>query len=366
MNTELISLAGQLAQAHTPEQVFGELTGGGEEQLANLKRIYRRLAKIAHPDIYQSGEDRAMAQRAFNALANWFAQAAKKIKAQQYGQRPTIVLRTKKRSYRVSSNPIASEIYNLYSCTFDDRGQATAATLRVVRDPHANDLALNESKILRALSNGQEAGKFSAYIPRLIDAFTYQENGVTVQANIIDKTHGWYSLEDVRRVYPPGLDPKDMAWMWRRLLVALGFAHINGIICAAVLPKNIWILPHDHGLRLENWLYAVQDPTQPGKRMEAIDPKYRAWYPPEVLNKDTPVFGTDIAMSAKCMVYVLGGDPIDHQLPSTIPAPIQSFLAGCLLPDKRARHQDAWGLKEEFDWVIEKLWGTRTFHPFHL
>jgi hypothetical protein len=42
---------------------------------------------------------------------------------------------------------------------------------------------------------------------------------------------------------------------------------------------------------------------------------------------------------------------------------IQAFLKGCILPDRRAP-QNAWSLKEEFDELIERLWGKRTFHPF--
>ena len=87
------------------------------------------------------------------------------------------------------------------------------------------------------------------------------------RASLRERAGGWYTLAEVRRAYPMGVDPKDMAWMWRRLLVALGFAHLNGVIHGAVLPDNISILPGQHGLLLENWSQAVVDPEGTGERI---------------------------------------------------------------------------------------------------
>ena len=44
-----------------------------------------------------------------------------------------------------------------------------------------------------------------------------------------------------RAAYPDGVDPRDVAWMWRRLLVALGLAHRAGVVHGAVLPEHVLI-----------------------------------------------------------------------------------------------------------------------------
>jgi hypothetical protein len=116
---------------------------------------------------------------------------------------------------------------------------------------------------------------------------------------------------------------------------------------------------------LVNWHRAVFDPQKTGEYIPAIASDEEGWYPQEILKGEIPSFGTDISMSAKCMVWLLGGDTQTKALPNTIPTPLKAFLKGCVLPDKRAP-QNAWSLKEEFDELLEKLWGKRTFHPFSM
>jgi hypothetical protein len=145
----------------------------------------------------------------------------------------------------------------------------------------------------------------------------------------------------------------------------LGYAHANKILHGAVLPRNVWILPDEHGLMLVNWYSAVFDPAATGERIRTIRPEDRGWYSQEVWKGEIPSFGTDIHMSAKCMVWLLGGDPQKKIVPNSVPAPLKAFLKGCMLPDRRAP-QNAWSLKEEFDELIGRFWGKRTFHPFSM
>src|SRR6516164_8396933 len=109
-----------------------------------------------------------------------------------------------------------------------------------------------------------------------------------------------------------------MAWMWRRLLVALGFAHRCGLVHGAVLPEHVLIQPHDHGLVLIDWAYAVAASPATGERVTAISAAYAAWYPAEIMRKEPPAAGTDLAMAARCVVALLGGDPLQGALPAHV------------------------------------------------
>ena len=133
MNSELLHLAEQLKQAQTPEEVFGSLTGPSDELLNQLRKVYRRLAKVAHPDLYQIDADRLLAQQAFGNLADWFSWAEEKIKAQTYGQLQPIVLRTKKHDYILDGAYTLAEIYTCYSGRYANAGHQTAVTLKIVR-----------------------------------------------------------------------------------------------------------------------------------------------------------------------------------------------------------------------------------------
>ena len=368
MDQELELIANRLAQAHTPEEVFGEIQAGHGDMLPILKRHYRAMVKIAHPDVYHTKQDQLLAQAAFNLLTDWFDQAKQKIESGRYGMRSAsskTVLQTRKREYSIEGAYLQDGIFNLYPCSFSEHGRIQRAVLKIVRDPWDNDLVENELRALEALARGKDAKKFSSYIPDLIDAFLYEDAGVHRQAVVFRSYENWFSLEDVHKAYPGGIDPKDMAWMWRRLLVVLGFSHISNVLHGAVLPRNIWILPEEHGLMLVNWSHALVDPATTGEVLKTVIPEYADWYPQEALNKEIPSFGTDIQMSAKCMLWLLGGDPREKNVPNSVPAPIKAFLKGCILPGKRAP-QKAWTLLEEFDELIGKLWGKRKFHPFRM
>ena len=77
------------------------------------------------------------------------------------------------------------------------------------------------------------------------------------------------SLAQVHAAYPRGLDPRDAAWMWRRLLVALGTVHAAGVVHGAVLPDHVLIHPDLHDT-LIGWV--IQDQVSakhPGAAMVA-------------------------------------------------------------------------------------------------
>jgi hypothetical protein len=154
-----------------------------------------------------------------------------------------------------------------------------------------------------------------------------------------------------------------MAWMWRRLLIVLGFAHACGVIHGAVLPTHVLIQPEQHGLALVDWSYAVSDPEM-GEHIPAISSAYQAWYPPEVLAKETPTTSTDLYMGAACMLYLLGGDPVTGVVPESTPQRIQSFFRGVALKKPAQRPQNALALLDEFNDLIQQLWGPRAFRAF--
>ena len=366
MNQELELIARRLTQASSPEEVFGEIKAQYGEMFPVLQHNFRAIAKIAHPDMYHTRSEQILAQKTFTLLNDWLERAKEKIALGEYGQRSAtsrVTVQTRKREYSVESAYSEQPFFNVYPCHFVENGRVQNAFLKVVRDPHHNELAENEVRALQTLVHGRDGKKFSPYLPNLVDTFVYQSSGMDRKTLVFEKDSGWYSLEDVHKAYPDGIDPKDMAWMWRRLLVVLGFSHGNRVIHGAMLPRNVLILPDEHGLMLVNWHHAVRDPLISGEYMRIVDHEYRSWYPHEVLKTGIPSFGTDIQMSAKCMIWLLGGDPHSKVFPNSVPAPIKAFLKGCILPGSRAP-QNAWHLKEEFDELLGRLWGERKFHPF--
>ena len=79
-----------------------------------------------------------------------------------------------------------------------------------------------------------------AYFPPLVATGQRDDarSGIRRHVNLIGALGGFRSLDEVRCAYPDGVDARDAAWMWRRLLVAIGPAHRAGVVHGAVLPDT--------------------------------------------------------------------------------------------------------------------------------
>ncbi len=373
MNAELLLVAQLLENARTPEDVFGKLEGNQAEA---LRGAYRSLTKTAHPDRYTDAQDQALAEQAFRTLQKWLSLAEEKITCGTYGREnhsssapAPVLVRSRKQSYLVQATPFAQgDVCNLYRCTRAFGGQETAGIFKVAQHPDVNDLVANEAAVLKTLASSPEYPQFHAYIPQLLDTFDYHDPSSPGlrRANVLAFEDGaYFSLQNIRAAYPEGIDPKDMAWMWRRLLIALSFAHSCSIIHGAVLPTHVLIQPEQHGLALIDWSYALSNPV-PGEYIPAIAAQFQDWYPPEVLAKETPSASTDLYLGALCMIFLLGGDPLTGTMPGAVPQRIQSFLRGVALKKPTQRPQQALSLLDEFTDLIQRLWGPPRFHRFSM
>jgi hypothetical protein len=313
----------QVRTARTAGELFGDEAPNRE---------YRRLARLTHPDLVAPA-DRADATAAFIRLtALWRS-------------RGRVTIRTRRAEYRLGPVAYRGDLANLY-----DTG---TALVKVAREPVHNDLLAREAQALRTLASRADP-RYLPYVPRLVESFRHREEGTGVErrVNVVGTTTGGLrSLVDVREAYPDGLDPRDAAWMVRRLLVALGLAHRAGLVHGAVVPDHVLIQPEEHGLVLVDWCYA----SEPGQPVPAPLDRYRDWYPVEAATAAGPE--TDIAMAAHCMEYLMA---------ERIPAPLRAFADGCRLARPRQRPDDAWRLLAELDEVLGRLYGPRTFRPFQL
>ncbi|SBT53706.1 BUD32 family EKC/KEOPS complex subunit [Micromonospora narathiwatensis] len=226
--------------------------------------------------------------------------------------------------------------------------------LKLPRDPADNDLMAREARALRVIAERGDP-RHLPYVPRLVDSLRIRDatTGADRLANVLAAAPGLHSLAEVRRAYPDGLDPRDAAWMWRRLLVALGLAHRAGVVHGAVLPRHVLIEPDAHGLVLVDWCFSVVD----GGAVPALVPGHEDWYPPEVTGRRACGPGTDLALAARCLTWLMA-DRAPHDL--------RAFAAGCARPALQARPDDAWRLLGELDEVLERLYGPRTFRSFTL
>ncbi|HEU4349759.1 MAG TPA: lipopolysaccharide kinase InaA family protein [Actinoplanes sp.] len=298
----------------------------------DLSDAYHRLVKLVHPDAAPAGQS-ATATAAFAKLSVLWAERATTRK-------------------RIATGDIA----DLYA-------HGAGRVLKLPRSPADNDLMAAEAHALRTLHATADP-KYRAYAPRLIESVTYEDGSrVRRTVNVLERLDGFVSLADISR----RIDPRDAAWMWRRLLVALGWAHRAGIVHGAVLPAHILIHPQQHGVVLVDWCYSVA----PGMRIAALVANDRDLYPPEVTAREGASAATDIYMATAVMRRLLTSPPAEppRRLRRTAQrayGAMTRFADGCLYDAPRMRPQDAWRLLAEFDELLDDLYGRRTFRPFTL
>ncbi len=371
-SVELDHLSIMLNKARDPEEVFGTLTGTRAEMLETARKMFRQMAKIAHPDRFQGTADFERAGTIFKRLTTLWEQAQLRIEQGIYGKaqiKETFVpfmIHTRTRHYSIERLLAQGDLCKLYRGSFMQADRQSRGLLKIPMKPGDNDLMVNEARILKHLRSCESYEKMRHFVSQLVDSFSYleEETGMVRNINVLAYIDGFYSLKEVREAYPQGIDPKDMAWIWRRMLLALNFAHTNHVIHGAVLPTHIMIHPEQHGLVLIDWSYAVLRPAETGERISAISSTYRDWYPAEVFAHEEPTPGLDIAMAAKCMIDLSGGSPYELTLPSAFPWQLQSHFQRCTLSNPRQRPQDAYALLQDFDMLIERLWGPKKFHVF--
>jgi len=321
-----------IESASTAEQLFGP-------DAQRARQAYRRLARLVHPDANPCQE---RAGRAFARLSMLWQQhhragdEAPRARPGEPGEG----------SPRDTGGLVASG--DIASVT-----RVPDGLLKLARDPADGDLIGREAAALRWLrAHGDPA--YLPYVPVLLRTRRYGDpaTGIIRRGNVLAELSGFVSLEAVGRRFPAGLDPRDVAWIWRRVLVALGFAHRSGLVHGAVLPPHLLIEPNEHGLCLIDWCYSSRGPNP--ATLPALVARYRDWYPGEVGAGYQPGPDLDIYLATKS-VFSLIADP---------PSRLAAFAAGCTLASRARRPDDAWELLREFDDLIERLWGPRRFRPF--
>ncbi len=284
-----------------------------------------------------------------------------------------IAVSTPTRIYTVLDQIFKDDLCNTYRCAYEANGKEWQGMFRAAINATDNDLVTSEAQTLYHLQSSKDYDDYKPFLPAILESFLYkdatldQARQVTIVGldETIHKPTELYTLEEIHKHYPGGIDPRDMAWMWRRLLFILGFVHQSNVIHGAVLPLHVMIEPRDHKLMLNGWGYAVREPKTTGDRLTAISITYEKWYPQEVFNKQTPTSGLDLQMAARCMMYLIGIDPLEN-IPEhrNLDRKMARYFSQFMTPNPAQRPQDAWKILAEFDELLEDLWGARTFRIF--
>lgn len=331
----------RIESARSPEDLFPDKDAA--------PATYRRLARLVHPDVNDSDP---RATQAFARLSELWRQYT------GGGRHPLdkthLVYETKRNTYAVHDLRARGDISNVYRVSYVPEPHSSAVEvgiLKMPRSPKNNDLVTNEITMIRDLREAVPE-KYRIYHPETIDSFRHRDasTGKERRAIILRDLPEFVSVREVLDAYPHGIDPRDMAWMGRRLWIALAAAHDAGFAHGAVFPEHVMIHPTEHGLVLVDWSYARPF----GEKLTAVVRRHLEGGMYYGSRYDQPLdHRLDIRQASLTLEALLGLREA---------RPFRAFFRGCRV----ASAPPAGQLFEEFDELLARLYGRRRYRPFHM
>lgn len=321
-----------------------------------VKATFRAVMRSVHPDVVASSLS-GQASAAVNRLTQLHDQALAALQSGTFGSpRALLVLESPRMRHECMKkhHRFFDMTAGYVAHSYDDSG-TTSSIVKIAKSPRDNELLTAEADALTKLANTGD--EHSMFYPALLDSFALSDGPKRLRANALAYQDGFVNLEQVHDRYPIGLAPLDMAWIWRRVLWALGGAHETGVLHGALVPSHIMIHPALHGVVLVDWCYSVQKAAAHYPALQAIVGARRDWYPKTVLDRQPPTETLDLSFAARSMRFLMGAQ--------LVPEAMQRYFASITSGTK---HRSAYELLRQFDLVLERLgapYYPRTFRPLN-
>jgi len=248
-----------------------------------------------------------------------------------------------------------------------DKRLTERVVLKALRARDDADLLTNEWRALTALYNSEAQGAdfFRRMLPQLVAHGPLTGAGEKTLATVYRWRSGFsYTLDDVARAYPRGVDPRAAVWMWKRALEVLGWVHHSGYVHGALTPVHLLVHPRDHGLTFVGWgtCATVREGKLPALSVAATD-----YYADETRARRVATPATDLVTLARSIARVLGGDPARGSVPSSVPGPVAELViehAGRRSCEGMVA--DAWALKEQVTEASRAAFGPDRYVKFRM
>jgi hypothetical protein len=301
---------------------------------------FKQVKVLCHPDRWV--KDRASGEKAQELLL--------RVTRLMDDVNHPVTLKSPKRSYLLTMRLSEGDIADVFLAT----SGGNTYVVKVSRVIEGAKMVESEAKIIASLLKETSTTHFDHYFPTLCEHFAMRDR-ITKHVNVYVHEGGFYTLEEVHRRHPM-LDGRHLAWIFNRLLTAIGAAHLCGWLHGAVCPPHVLVQAENHGMKLVGWGQGVRI----GERIASGPKGYLPWYPKEVKEKQPATTSTDIYMAALCMKWLSGDDL------GGVPAEMGRFFRSCLLEGPGMRPDDAWDLLEDFDALLKRIYGRRRFHRLEM
>jgi serine/threonine protein kinase len=146
-----------------------------------------------------------------------------------------------------------SQVYNYFL-------NSSGVYIAIPKHPSSNDLAERDVKSLAKIhaftdsSNVEFVSIMKNYFP-VVKGMTNIKSG-SFSYKVFSFTHPKgepYSISEIVKKYPKGIDVDHVSWIFRRYLVCLQYLTMVGVKHNAITPDNLWIDDINHGVVLTNF-----------------------------------------------------------------------------------------------------------------
>lgn len=360
ISNELQNVTNSIIKATKPEEIFGKLdTSDMPTQLKQLVHIYFRIMHTIHPDKYTTIEDKALATEVTKKLSSLYNEAEVKIKSNSYNKTNVIKFNIKNRTYTFGKLIYSGETAKIFKGVLIADDKEVPIIIKISNSILHNELLNNEAKILTII-NKEEVSKIYPAYPTLFDTITIDDATTHTkrQVNILSDYQN-VSLKDVIQKFPDGIDPRDAAWMFNRMLESISLLHGIGIVHNYLAPSHVMLDLPNHNAILIDWTRA-KIISEPVETKQASSKHAPYLFTKTLINRQA----LDIYSAGKIMIKLLGGDIETNAVPNSIPKSVRNLLAATIL--QPPTFDSAAEIREEFVKILKALYGKPVFRPFML
>ncbi len=334
-------IAQLLLEATRPLDVFGNIS---KEE---IKKKYKKMAKICHPDMADKSEI-ALASETIKLLNQYYNKALDEIENGTYNitdekellkSRPVMFdFNIRDKNYKFYKYLCEEDVCDIYEGLDDDE----LICLKIVSDKNDNSLIDNEWHILQKLNH------YSA--PKALMKIKINDKNA-----LLFKKDSAITIEKLKKIYG-NLDGSHLCWILERLLSATGYLHSQKIVHGNIKEENILIDVDNHNVIIKDYTLAINGANDKDKKYQIINDDYT----PPYVNKDAVIIpNVDIYAVGKIAINLLGGDVSKVALPISCDIRLREFIRNMLKPTQN----DAWKLWDELIKLREEIYGTKKFQP---
>jgi len=328
----------QLQTATDFVMVFGPLsTTTPLGRLKELRQKFAYLAKIVHPDTVPADlKDRS--SEVFKRLVTLRDAAEKAICENIYEEpfRKTFTLRSKNNAYQCDENFYRKGDFSLlYRARSSDNKEVL---IKISSKPTYNPWLEKERIFIKKNDD--------KYIPSIVDSFFITDNSKRYQALVMPYLERYVSVTEILEAYPSGLEPRDAAWICRRIIGQAVLASDLGVIHTAIVPDHILVNVDDHDPLHIGWGHSIRK----GEKLSLIINKWKDIYPPEVFAKKRLDEKVDVYMAGQIMISLFN----ESGLPDSVRKVLLKFI-----DHSSSARPNAEGAFSEFTRIIRAEWGKK-------